>query len=31
MMISLTVVSIVLIARAYKRGTIRDEVAPDLR
>jgi protein-S-isoprenylcysteine O-methyltransferase Ste14 len=31
MMLGLTVISIVLIARAYKRGTIRDEVAPDLR
>jgi hypothetical protein len=31
MMFGLTVVSIWLIARAYKRGTIRDEVAPDLR
>jgi SNF family Na+-dependent transporter len=31
MMIGLTVVSVWLIARAYKRGTIRDEVATDLR
>jgi len=31
MMAALTVISVWLIARAYKRGTIRDEVAPDLR
>jgi SNF family Na+-dependent transporter len=31
MMFGLTAISIILIARAYKRGSIRDEVAPDLR
>ncbi|NUO80361.1 sodium:calcium symporter, partial [candidate division KSB1 bacterium] len=31
MMLGLTVVAVILIARAYKRGMIRDEVAPDLR
>jgi hypothetical protein len=31
MMCGLTVVCLYLIARAYKRGMIRDEVAPDLR
>jgi hypothetical protein len=31
MMLGLTVVCLYLIARAYKRGMIRDEVAPDLR
>jgi SNF family Na+-dependent transporter len=31
MMFGLTAISIILIARAYKRGTIRDEVVPDLR
>ncbi len=31
MMLGLTVVSVWLIARAYKRGTIRDEVVSDLR
>jgi len=31
MMVGLTVVCLYLIARAYKRGAIRDEIAPDLR
>jgi hypothetical protein len=31
MMLGLTVVSVWLIARAYKRGTIRDEVTSDLK
>ncbi len=31
MMLALTVICVYLIARAYKRGMIRDEVAPDLR
>ncbi len=31
MMVGLTVVAVILIARAYKRGIIRDEVVADLR